>query len=81
MSADLAAAVDRAWEDRAHVSPASTEVRAVVEQAIELLARYPQLAGVITHVIDAEDVVEAFQTARNSQESGKVVVSLWLDED
>ena len=29
----------------------------------------------------ADDVVEAFQTARNSQESGKVVVSLWLDDE
>ena len=52
-----------------------------IGEAIELLAAHPQLAGVITHVIDADEIVEAFQTARNSQESGKVVVSLWLDED
>ena len=51
-----------------------------IGEAIELLAAHPQLAGVITHVIDADAIVDAFQTARNSQESGKVVVSLWLDD-
>ena len=49
-----------------------------IGEAIELLAAHPQLAGVITHVIDADDIVDAFQAARNSQESGKVVVSLWV---
>lgn len=51
-----------------------------IDQAITLLAEHPEIANVITHVIDAEHIVEAFETARNSQESGKVVVSLWLDE-
>lgn len=52
-----------------------------IDQAIELLAEHPEIAKVITHVIDADHIVEAFETARNSQESGKVVVSLWLDEE
>ena len=37
MSADLAAAIDQAWEGRADVTPASTDVRSAVEQALELL--------------------------------------------
>ncbi|MFT3861174.1 L-idonate 5-dehydrogenase [Micropruina sp.] len=52
-----------------------------IDQAIAMLADYPQIAKVITHVIDADRIVEAFETARNSQESGKVVVSLWLDDE
>lgn len=37
MSADLAAAISAAWEDRASVTPASREVREPVEAALELL--------------------------------------------
>jgi len=37
MSADLAAAISAAWEDRASVTPASTAVREPVEAALELL--------------------------------------------
>lgn len=37
MSADLAVAIEQAWEARDSVSPASTDVRAVVDQALELL--------------------------------------------
>jgi 2,3,4,5-tetrahydropyridine-2-carboxylate N-succinyltransferase len=37
MSADLAAAIDQAWDTRAEVTPASTQVREAVEQALELL--------------------------------------------
>ena len=51
-----------------------------IDQAITMLAEHPEIAKVITHVIDADNIVEAFETARNSQESGKVVVSLWLDD-
>ena len=51
-----------------------------IDQAIAMLAEHPEIAQVITHVIDADDIVDAFETARNSQESGKVVVSLWLDD-
>ncbi|MCP5397035.1 MAG: 2,3,4,5-tetrahydropyridine-2,6-dicarboxylate N-succinyltransferase [Sphingomonadaceae bacterium] len=37
MTAQLATAIEAAWEDRANVTPASTEVRAVVDAAMELL--------------------------------------------
>ncbi len=37
MSTDLAAAIDQAWEDRAGVTPASSDVRRSVEAALELL--------------------------------------------
>ena len=37
MSADLAAAIEAAWERRAEVTPASADVRADVEAALELL--------------------------------------------
>jgi 2,3,4,5-tetrahydropyridine-2-carboxylate N-succinyltransferase len=37
MSADLAAAIEAAWEARDSVTPASTEVRALVDSALELL--------------------------------------------
>jgi 2,3,4,5-tetrahydropyridine-2-carboxylate N-succinyltransferase len=37
MSADLAAAIDQAWEDRANITPASASVREPVEAALELL--------------------------------------------
>ena len=37
MSADLAAAIEAAWEHRAEVTPASADVRADVEAALELL--------------------------------------------
>jgi 2,3,4,5-tetrahydropyridine-2,6-dicarboxylate N-succinyltransferase len=37
MTEQLATAIEAAWEDRANVTPASAEVRDVVEQALELL--------------------------------------------
>ncbi len=37
MSADLAAAIDHAWDDRANVTPASGDVRRSVDAALELL--------------------------------------------
>lgn len=37
MTADLQAAIEAAWEDRASVTPASTAVREVVDAALELL--------------------------------------------
>lgn len=48
-----------------------------IDEAIDLLARHPAMAGIITHVIEADHITDAFATARDSQESGKVVVSLW----
>ncbi|VVT09890.1 2,3,4,5-tetrahydropyridine-2,6-dicarboxylate N-succinyltransferase [Erythrobacter sp. EC-HK427] len=37
MSAELIAGIEAAWEDRTNVTPASTDVRRMVEEAIELL--------------------------------------------
>lgn len=48
-----------------------------IGEAIELLASNPKIANVITHVIAADEIENAFDTAKNSQESGKVVVALW----
>ncbi|MDO4888733.1 MAG: L-idonate 5-dehydrogenase [Actinomycetaceae bacterium] len=49
-----------------------------IDDAIALLAARPEIAdAVITHTIGADDAVEAFTTARDSQASGKVVVDLW----
>ena len=61
------------------VAPAQLLVGRGSDEAIDLLAAHPEVARVITHVIPADRVLEAFDIARNSQESGKVVVSLWLD--
>jgi len=51
-----------------------------IDEAIELLAGNPRIASVITHVVPADQAVEAFKIAQDSQASGKVVVSLWLDD-
>jgi L-idonate 5-dehydrogenase len=48
-----------------------------IDDAIVLLAEHPEIAGVITHVLPAEQAAEAFAVARDSSKSGKVVVSLW----
>jgi L-idonate 5-dehydrogenase len=52
-----------------------------IDEAIELLAGESAISEVITHVFPASDVEQAFAAARDSESSGKVVVSLWLDED
>jgi L-idonate 5-dehydrogenase len=51
-----------------------------IGEAIDLLATDPLISEVITHDFPAGHVAEAFDTALDSQVSGKVVVSLWLDE-
>ena len=52
-----------------------------VNAAITTLAQNPAIASIITtHVIPAQRAVDAFAVAKDSQVSGKVVVSLWLDE-
>ncbi len=50
-----------------------------IDDAIVLLAEHPEIAGVITHVLPAEQAAEAFAVARDSAKSGKVVVSLWTE--
>lgn len=48
-----------------------------IDRAIALLDEHPEIEQVVTHEIAADDVVEAFATARDSQASGKVIVSVW----
>ncbi|MEL4358276.1 MULTISPECIES: L-idonate 5-dehydrogenase [unclassified Luteococcus] len=50
-----------------------------IDDAIQLLVEHPEIAGVVTHVLPAERAEEAFAIARDSEQSGKVLVSLWLD--
>lgn len=50
-----------------------------IDEAVEILAANPGIAeAVVTHTISADNAVEAFAVAKNSQESGKVLVSLWV---
>ncbi len=52
-----------------------------IDAAITTLAQNRSIASIITtHVIPAQRAVDAFAVAKDSQVSGKVVVSLWLDE-
>ncbi|KAA9086606.1 zinc-binding dehydrogenase [Microbacterium radiodurans] len=48
-----------------------------IDAAVRLLDAEPGIERVVTHTIEADDVVSAFETARDSQSSGKVVVAVW----
>lgn len=50
-----------------------------IEAAIAMLDAHPGIEDVITHEIQAENAEEAFVTAKNSEISGKVLVSLWQE--
>jgi L-idonate 5-dehydrogenase len=52
-----------------------------IDEAIRLLLEHPELAGVITHEIPADDALAAFRTAKDSEVSGKVLVRLWHQEN
>ncbi|MTE22814.1 L-idonate 5-dehydrogenase [Microbacterium sp. ZXX196] len=47
-----------------------------IDEAIRILAADPRVGDVVTHVIDVAEVDRAFELARDSRQSGKVVVSL-----
>lgn len=47
-----------------------------IDEAVRLLAERPEIEAVITHVFSAQDAVEAFEIAKDSARSGKVVVAL-----
>lgn len=51
-----------------------------IDDAITLLANDSSIQKVITHVVEASKVTEAFDAAKDSETSGKVLVSLWLDD-
>lgn len=51
-----------------------------IDEAINLLSKHPEIAdAVVTHCINADDAVEAFETAKDSSKSGKVLVDMWYD--
>ncbi len=50
-----------------------------IEAAIAMLDANPGIEDVITHEIPAERAEEAFVTAKDSEISGKVLVSLWQE--
>lgn len=50
-----------------------------IDAAITMLDNNPGIEDVITHEISAEHAEDAFVTARNSEISGKVLISLWRD--
>lgn len=47
-----------------------------ITDAVEILARSPHVEQVITHTFAAADVVEAFEMARDSSKSSKVLVQM-----
>ena len=50
-----------------------------IDRAIELLAAHPEVDAALTHEMPAETAGEAFAVAKDSDASGKVLVSLWAD--
>lgn len=58
----------------------SFRFRDEIDQAISLLAANPQFDSVITQVIPAAQAKDAFEVARDSQASGKVVVAMWAED-
>ncbi|MDJ0335958.1 zinc-binding dehydrogenase [Salinibacterium sp. G-O1] len=50
-----------------------------IDEAVRILAETPELDAVITHVIDASESVAAFDIAKDSAASGKVVIAAWPD--
>ncbi len=51
-----------------------------IDAAITLLDTTPGIEDVITHVLPADQALEAFAAAKDSQSSGKVVISLWQQD-
>ena len=48
-----------------------------IDEAVRLLATNASVEQVITHVLPADEVADAFATAKDSERSGKVLVDLW----
>jgi L-idonate 5-dehydrogenase len=51
-----------------------------IDEAVELLSTDDSIATVITHVVPADDAPAAFAAARDSEQSGKVLVDLWWEQ-
>jgi L-idonate 5-dehydrogenase len=48
-----------------------------IDEAVRLLADDPSLEAVVTHRLPATEAVRAFEVAKDSSASGKVLVSAW----
>jgi len=48
-----------------------------IDHAVRLLDANPQLEQVITHEFPTDKAIDAFATAKDSNTSGKVLISLW----
>lgn len=48
-----------------------------IDAAVALLEAEPRIEEVVTHEFEADDIEAAFAAARDSQASGKVLVSVW----
>jgi L-idonate 5-dehydrogenase len=48
-----------------------------INHAVDLLDANPAIEDVITHELPARQAQEAFAVAKDSETSGKVVISLW----
>lgn len=51
-----------------------------IDDAIAMLDSIPGIEDVITHELPQDQAVEAFAVAKDSQASGKVLVSLWRED-
>ena len=47
-----------------------------IDDAVRLLTQHPEIEAVITHVLPVDEAVRAFEIAKDSTASGKVVVAL-----
>ena len=56
---------------------ACMDLCACIDEAVTLLAEHPEADAVITHVVPADDAIRAFEVAKDSQNSGKVLVEVW----
>lgn len=57
----------------------SFRFRDEIDAAVALLDAQPGIEQVVTHELPADRAVEAFAVARDSQASGKVLVTLWQE--
>lgn len=48
-----------------------------IDAAVRLLADRPEIEQVITHEFAADDTAEAFEAAKDSDASGKVIIAVW----
>jgi len=47
-----------------------------IDTAVAMLAEHPEMAKVITHTFSLADAIAGFEMAKNSQESGKVLIEI-----